>query len=117
MKDMNGEIQYRDKTYKLVFNLNVMEAIQEEYGSLDKWGNLTDGSTKSGEPDAKAVIFGFTQMINEGIDIDNDENGTDIKPLTLKQVGRIISDVGLTNATATMNSTVVESTQSDEKNA
>ena len=91
-----------------------MEAIQDEYGSLDKWGSLTDGS--NGEPNAKAVIFGFTQMLNEGIDIENDENGTDIKPFTLKQVGRIITDVGLAEATKTLNQTVIDSTQSEEKN-
>ena len=85
MKDFNGELQYKEKTYKLVFNLNVMEAIQEAYGSLEAWGDLTDG--ESGEPNAKAVIFGFTAMLNEGIDIDNEENGTNEKPLTLKQVG------------------------------
>lgn len=141
MKDFNGEIQYKDKTYKIVFNLNVMEAIQEEYGTLDAWGNLTDGSEYakrayeaqknaipwedlspkdkekySGEPDAKAVIFGFKEMLNEGIDIENEENGTDIKPLTLKQVGRLITDIGLAKATETLNKTVVESTKSDSKN-
>ena len=81
-----------------------MEAIQEEYGSIDKWGSLTDGTAYAekeyirqhgsldgwddlkpkekakyeGEPDAKAVIFGFTQMLNEGIDMSNEENGTNI---------------------------------------
>lgn len=115
MKDVNGKIQYKDKEYMLVFNLNVMEAIQEEYGTLDKWGSLTDGS--NGEPNAKAIIYGFTQMINEGIDIENEENGTEIKHLTLKQVGRIITEVGLVEATKTLNETVVESTKSEEKNA
>ena len=115
MKDVNGKIQYKDKEYTLVFNLNVMEKIQEEYGTLDKWGGMTDGS--NGEPNAKAIIFGFTQMINEGIDIENEENGTDIKFLSLKQVGRIITDVGLVEATKTLNDTVVNSTQSAEKNA
>ena len=115
MKDFNGEIQYRDKTYKLVFNLNVMEAIQEKYGTRDAWSMLSDGS--AGEPDAKAVKFAFTEMLNEGIDIENDENGTDIKPLTLKQVGRIITEVGLAGATAALNQTVIESTKSEEKNA
>ena len=114
MKDYNGEIQYKDKILKIVFNLNVMEAIQEEYGSLREWGNITDGG--DGEPNAKAVIFGFTQMLNEGIDIGNEENGTDEKPFTLKQVGRIITEIGLANATETLNKTVVESTQSSEKN-
>ena len=116
MKDINGKIQYKDKEYSLVFNLNVMEKIQEKYGTLEEWGNLTDGS-KNGEPDAKAVIYGFTEMLNEGIDIENEENGTDIKPLTLKQVGRIITEIGLADATNTLNKTVVESTKSEEKNA
>ena len=116
MKDINEKIQYKDKEYSLVFNLNVMEIIQEKYGTLEEWGNLTDGS-KNGEPDAKAVIFGFTAMLNEGIDIENEENGSDIKPLTLKQVGRIITEIGIADATNTLNKTVVESTKSEEKNA
>lgn len=115
MKDINGKIQYKNKEYKIVFNLNVMETIQQEYGSLDKWGDLTDGS--KGEPNAKAVIFGFTQMLNEGIDIENEENGTDIKPLTSKQVGRMLTEVGVAQATQVMNKTVVDSTESQEKNS
>lgn len=115
MKDINGELQYKDKIYPLVFNLNVMEAIQEEYGTLDEWGKLTDGS--KGEVNAKAVIFGFKEMINEGIDMANEEDGSDIKPVTLKQVGRMITEIGLKEATETMNTTVVESTKSNEKNA
>ena len=121
MKDYERQIQYKDKTYKLIFNLNVMEIIQEEYGSIDKWGDLTDGKLdKSGnvqaEPNAKAVIFGFWAMLNEGIDIMNEENGTDDKPLTLKQVGRLITDYGMAKATAEMNQAVIESTKSEEKN-
>ena len=115
MKDIEGKITLNGREYPIVFNLNVMEAIQEEYGTLEKWGKLTDG--EEGEPNAKAVIFGFHEMMNEGIDIQNEETGNDIKPLTLKQVGRIITEYGLLNATKVMNNTVVESTQSDEKNA
>ena len=115
MKDIEGKITVNDKEYSLVFNLNVMEEIQEEDGTLEKWGNLTDGT--SGEPNAKAVIFGFTQMINEGIDIQNDRNGTNEKPLTKKQVGRLITEYGLINATKKLNDTVIESTKSNEKNA
>ena len=114
MKDINGKIQYRGKDYALVFNLNVMENVQAEYGTVEKWGDLTDGS--SGEVDAKALIFGFTEMLNEGIDIANEENGTDEPHLTHKQVGRIITEVGLQNAARVMNDTVIESTRSAEKN-
>lgn len=114
MKDVNGKIQYKDREYRLVFNLNVMEEIQAEYGSIDKWGELTDG--KSGEPNAKAVIFGFAAMLNEGLDIENEENGTEYKPFTLKQVGRIITEVGMQKTMDALTETVIDSTQSTEKN-
>ena len=84
-------------------------------GTIDRWGELTDG--QDGEPNAKAIIYGFRAMLNEGIDMDNEENGTDKPFLSLKQVGRIVSEIGLMNATEALNDTVVESTQSDEKNA
>lgn len=116
MKDFAGKIQYKGEEYSLVFNLNVMEAIQEEYKTVEKWGELTDGSGERGEPDAKAIIYGFREMLNEGIDIENEENGTDRKPLSLRQVGRIITEMGLQDATLALNETVVESTKSEEKN-
>lgn len=115
MKDINGKIQYKDKEYTLVFNLNVMEKIQEEYGSISEWGNKTDGGA-NGEPDAKAVIFGFTEMINEGIDIENEDKDTNNPFLTLKQVGRMITEVGMLNAAEKLNNLVIESTKSEEKN-
>lgn len=115
MKNTYQTIEYKGKKYKLVFDMNVMEGIQEKYGSIEKWGELTDGS--KGEPNAKAIKFGFTAMLNEGIDIDNEENGTKEKLLTLKQVGRMITEIGFTNSAEALNKTVVESTKSDEKNA
>lgn len=115
MKNTYQTIEYKSKKYKLVFDMNVMEEIQEKYGSIEKWGELTDGS--KGEPNAKAIKFGFTAMLNEGIDIDNEENDTKEKPLTLKQVGRMMTEIGFTNSAEALNKTVVESTKSDEKNA
>jgi hypothetical protein len=114
MKEMKKEINYKDKKYNLVFNFNVMQEIQEEYGSVEEWGKLTDG--ENGEPNAKAVIFGFTSMINEGIDIKNEEEGTELKPFTKKQVGRMLTEIGLENMTNKMNEVVIESTKSEEKN-
>ena len=114
MKDIRGLIHWKDHDYRLVFNFNVMEAIQEEYGSLEHWGELTNGT--NGEANAKAVIFGFTQMLNEGIDIDNDENGTQTPFLTLKQVGRLITEVGMDSATEALQDTVIRSTENAEKN-
>lgn len=112
MKDVYGEITYKDKTYTLAFNLNVMEIIQEEYGTVGQWAELTDKD----EPDARAIIFGFKEMLNEGIDIDNEKNGTNDKPFTHKQVGRMITEIGLAETTMALKDTVINSTK-DEKNA
>lgn len=115
-KDTSKAIMYKGKELKMAFNLNVMQAIQEEYGTVDKWGSLTDG--QSGEPDIKALVFGLTEMINEAIDIDNDENGTNEPFLTTKKVGRIITEVGLSEASRILNQTVIDSTKDDSgKNA
>ena len=113
MREYRGSITYKNHTYMLVFNLNVMEEIQHEYGTVEKWGKLTDGD----EPDAAAIKFGVMAMLNEGIDIENEETGSDYKPFTLKQVGRLLSEVGLNTATDALRETVTESVKSDEKNA
>lgn len=114
MKDTMNTINYKDKEYKIIFNLNVMEQIQEEYGTLDKWGDLTDGV--SGEVNVKALIFGLMSMINEGIEIENDEKGIDIPLFNKKQVGRMLTELGIQEMTEKVNETVIESTKSDEKN-
>ena len=117
MKEISKTLEYKGKEYNLVFNLNVMEVIQDKYGTLENWGKLTDGAENDGEPNAKAVIFGITAMLNEGIDIDNEENGTEEKMLTNKQVGRMITEIGLKSSAQLMNGVVIDSTQSSEKNA
>lgn len=114
MNDIKREIEYNGIKYPIIFNLNVMEQIQSEYGTVGKWGDLID---VDGEPNAKAVIYGFTEMINEGIDIENEETGGDREFLTQKQVGRLITNIGLEAAATQLQSTIVESTQSEEKNA
>ena len=115
MKEVSKTINYKGRDYKLVFNLNVMEVIQEEYKTVNAWGELTDG--KSGEVDVKALKFGFAAMLNEGIDIDNEDNGTNTPFLTLKQVGRMLTDLGANQVTEDMNEVVIESIKSDEKKA
>ena len=114
MKEVSKIVEYKGKELKIVFNLNVMEAIQAEYGTLDKWGALTDGKTDGGEVDVKALIFGLREMLNEGIEIDNEDKGENNPPLTHKQVGRILTDMGLEKATKDVNDLVIDSTHSDE---
>ena len=114
MKDYKFEFEVEDKKYSLVFNLNVMEAIQEEFGTVEKWGALTDG--KGGEVNVKALIFGLTEMINEGIEIENEVSGEQRALLTKKQVGRLVTKMGLENTVSKLNNAIVESTKSEEKN-
>lgn len=109
---MENSITYKGVEYALAFNLNVMEDIQTEYGSVDKWGELTDGE----EPNAKAVKFGITKMINEWIDIYNEEHEEKRDFVTEKFVGRMVYEIGLEASAKAMNETIIDSTKSDEKN-
>lgn len=111
MKDYKFTFEVDDKTYSLIFNLNVMESIQAKYGSVQKWGKLTDN--KNGEPNAKALIFGFTEMINEAIDIENDELGSNKQLLTTKQVGRIITKAGIQESAKKLNKAITESVKDE----
>lgn len=111
MKQVRKEIEYNGKKYPIAFNLNVMEEIQQEYGTLEKWGDLTD--VKTGEIDFKAYLFGMMCMINEGIEIMNDENGTHEQLLTKKQVGRIITEYGVEKMAEKTNNMIIESSKID----
>lgn len=149
MKEKQVAFTIDEKEYKAVFNLNVMQAIQIEYGTFDKWGELTDGfvydengeriakldengdfitreitidgkKTKeivyeTREVNIKALIFGIKEMMNEAIDIDNELKAENEKQafLNTKQVGRLITKMGIQNATQKLNKTIVDSTQED----
>ncbi len=114
IKDYKFELENEGKTYELIFNLNVMQEIQEEYGTLAKWGELTDG--KSGETNIKALVFGLTRMVNEATEIRNEETGSCDAILTEKQVGRLITKVGIQQSTEKLNQAIVEGTKNEAKN-
>ena len=115
MKDTIAYIETEKKKYPIVFNLNVMEEIQEQYGSLDAWGEKTQGK---GEPNVKDLKVGVMAMINEGIDIENEKNVTSEPFINAKQVGRIISEVGFATVLNAIKELTVKSTKSegDSKN-
>ena len=113
MQEKVNHIQANGVEYPLVFNLNVMEKIQEEYGTIEKWGELTDG--KEHEVDAKALKYGITEMINEGIDIENETLDTKRKLVTTRQVGRIITELGTEQTVKNVQNTVIESTKTDNE--
>jgi hypothetical protein len=64
----------------------------------------------------KALVFGITEMINEGIDIDNEDNNTSEPFVSHKKVGRMLTEIGIEKAAQNMNDLVVKSTKDDSKN-
>ena len=111
MKNTVVYINTEKKKYPLAFNLNVMEEIQEKYGSLDEWGRITQGS---GEAKVKDLKVGILAMINEAIDMQNEENNTNEPMLTAKQVGRIMTEVGIDKIVAAIQDITIASTKSED---
>ena len=111
MIDKINYLETKTEKYPLVFSLNVMEAIQDKYGSIDKWSSLIQ---KNGEPDIKALKFFMTEAINEGIEIENEKNNEKRKSVTSKQFGRILTEVGLSDTANKIMTTISESIQTDD---
>lgn len=111
MIDKINYLETKSEKYPLVFSLNVMESIQEKYGSIDKWSRLIQ---KDGEPDIKALKFFMTEAINEGIEIENEKNSEKRKSVTSKQVGRILTEAGLAGAADKIMKTISESIETDD---
>ena len=116
INDVFSDIEYKGTTYKLAFNINVLENLQEKYGSFNNWTELIKPTDPKKETDIKALKFVFKEMLNEGIEITNEDNGTDIPLFNDKQAGRIITAIGIENANIQVIKTITESTKSTEKN-
>ena len=86
MVDKINYLETKTEKYPLVFTLNVMESIQEKYGTIEAWSNLIQ---RDGEPDIKALKFFITKAINEGLEIEAEKNGEKRKAITSKMAGRI----------------------------
>lgn len=112
MIDKITYLETENQKYPMAFTLNVMEQIQEKYGTLDKWSNLIQNKT---EPDIKALKFFMTAAINEGIEIE--KSGEKMQMITTKQVGRILTDIGIARALNKVTSTVVDSVKTGEESS
>ena len=111
MKNTVVYINTEKKKYPLAFNLNVMEEIQEAYGSLDEWGRITQGA---GEAKVKDLKVGILAMINEAIDMQNEDNNTNEPLLNAKQVGRIMTEVGIDKIVAAIQEITISSTKGED---
>ena len=112
MKNTVVYIEANGKNYPLAFNLNVMEEIQEHYGSLDAWGKVTQGD---GESKVKDLKCGVMAMLNEGIDMENESNGKNEPMLNAKQVGRIMTDVGIQKIVSAIQEITVASVRTEDE--
>ena len=114
MKDKIYHLETKTRIYPFCFNLNVMEELQEKYGSITAWGKLVSTSADE-EPKIKELIDGLNIMINEAIEIENEEQDKNDSLVSLKQTGRIISEVGLKNVLNLIMGTAKKSTETDNK--
>ena len=111
-----------DDRVLLAFNFNVMREIQSVYKSIGSWADKLDpkkSDAHDGEPDMGAFIKGFTFMLNEGVDIENEnaKDGKEKAPFTEKQVGRLIGKFGKDEITQAMQKAIVGSTDSGDKDS
>ena len=116
MIDKINYLETKTEKFPLVFTLNVMESIQEKYGTIEKWSELIQHKD---EPDIKALKFFMTEAINEGIEIENEKLNEKRKAVTSKQVGRILTEIGLSETANKIMNTIYESIQTEgtSKNA
>ena len=113
MQNKITHIEANGRKYPVVFNINVMEEIQEKYGSISAWGAIVENA-EGGEHKVKDLKNGLMAMINEGIDIENEMNGTNNPFVDSKQVGRIISERGFEAITSVIKNLTVASTDTGD---
>lgn len=87
LKDGRYEIEL-DKTRHLLFDLNVIDELNEKYGGYDKLGEILTPENPHYIKDLKCVL---ALLINEGADDGEEE-------LTEKQVGKLINTGNMNTA-------------------
>ena len=102
--------------YPAQLTLNVLETIQDEFGSIEKWQDEING-----DKNIKTLIWTFKELVNEGIDIENDKTSESRKFINHKQAGRLITELGLAKTSEFITSVVISSNitgneDDDEKN-
>lgn len=112
MIDKITYLETDSEKFPLAFTLNIMEALQDEYGTLSEWSELIRNQK---EPNIKALKFFITEAINEGIDIENEKSSEKRVSITSSKAGRIITEIGLKKVANTITKMITESMPHDEK--
>ncbi len=111
MIDKITYLETDSERFPLSFTLNVMETLQDEYGTLSEWSELIKNQK---EPNIKALKFFITEAINEGIDIENEKSDEKRASITSSKAGRIITEIGFQKVAKTINKMVSESVKAKE---
>lgn len=114
-KEFEVPVTINGVEYLIAFNMNVMAALQAKYGTVKKWVESLDADPD--EPNAEALRDGFLELINEGIDIQNERDGGERKMLTPKQVGRLITAFGQKEVGQTIAKAMKSATKTAESEA
>lgn len=97
------KIKAGGKEYPIAYNLNVQSRLQKTFGSLKKWLGLIfpeqENEEDEQEADFEAIIITAKEIINEGIDIENDSRTEKRNYISQAEAGRIISEIGITELT------------------
>lgn len=112
MIDKITYLETDSEKFPLAFTLNVMESIQNEYGTLSNWSELIRNQK---EPNIKALKFFITEAINEGIEIENEKSSEKRVSITSSKAGRIITEIGLKKVANTITKMITESMPHNEK--
>ena len=112
MIDKITYLETNSEKFPLGFTLNVMESIQDEYGTLSEWSELIRNKK---EPNIKALKFFITEAINESIEIENEKSGEKRVSISSSKAGRIITEIGLKKVANTITKMITESMPHDEK--
>lgn len=112
MIDKITYLETDSEKFPLAFTLNVMEALQDEYGTLSEWSELIRNQK---EPNIKALKFFITEAINESIEIEDEKSSEKRVSITSSKAGRIITEIGLKKVANTITKMITESMPHDEK--
>lgn len=86
VKDRPVEITLDGIEYKLLFNLNVVEEVLEQYKNIGAFTKALMGGNS-----AKAVKIALKALIDEAVDTHNEANADKMKKLSAAQIGRMLS--------------------------
>lgn len=119
-KPDGDSITLRGVTYNLVFNLNVVEAVIDRFGSVAEMYEQIEAMTEQEALDTFAWIA--VQIINEDV-AERRENGETIAPMTVERLKRTMSARQLIDVKRCIIGVVrrdmpaeEEKTETDEKN-